>query len=75
MSSQTLHCVLEKCVNTHNHTLIGKTNGIGSKSTDQHTGLGGIDGEPVEFEWMIVPRHTTLQILQEIHKNNESFGL
>ena len=35
-------------------------------STPQYIELDGLDGEPVEFEWIIVPGHTTLQILQEI---------
>ena len=29
-------------------------------STNQYRELDGIDGEPVEFEWMIFPGHTTL---------------
>ena len=43
-------------------------------STKQHRELDGIDGEPVEFEWMIFPGHTTLQILLEIQKLPKDLG-
>ena len=36
------------------------------KSTNQYRELDGIDGEPVEFEWSILPGHTTLEFVQEI---------
>ena len=44
------------------------------KRTDQYRELDGINGEPVEFEWMIFPRHTALQIVQEIQKLMKSLG-
>ena len=31
--------------------------------------LLGIDGEPIEFEWNIFPRLTSLEILQKILKD------
>ena len=34
----------------------------------QYRELDRIDGEPMEFEWMIFPGFTTLQILLEIQK-------
>ena len=34
----------------------------------QHRELDGIDGEPMEFEWMIFRGFTTLQVLFEIQK-------
>ena len=36
------------------------------KSTNQYRESDGIDGQPLEFEWMVFPGHTTLEILQEI---------
>ena len=35
----------------------------------------GIDREPFELEWNIVPRHTAVQILQEIHLKLEQCGI
>ena len=37
-------------------------------STKQYRELDRIDGEPMEFEWMIFPGYTTLEILLEIQK-------
>ena len=42
------------------------------KSTKQYRELDGIDGEPVKFEWMIFPGHTTLQI---VNQNTSKEGL
>ena len=38
------------------------------KSTNQYRELDGFDGEPVEFECITYPGHTTLQVLQDIHE-------
>ena len=35
------------------------------QSTGQYRELDGSDGEPMDFEWMIFPGHTSLQILHE----------
>ena len=35
------------------------------KNPEQYRELDRIDGKPMEFEWMIYPRFTTLQILLE----------
>ena len=45
--------------------IIGQTDCCGS--TPQNRELDGIDGEPMEFDWRIFPKQTTLQILQKIH--------
>ena len=29
-----------------------------------------MDGEPVEFEWTLLPGHTTLELLREIQKDD-----
>ena len=41
---------------------------IWSIESRQYRGMGRIDGEPMEFEWKIVPGFTALQILAEIQK-------
>ena len=40
----------------------------------QHRELDRIDGEPTEFEWMVFPGFTTLQILIEIQKFMNTLG-
>ena len=38
------------------------------KITTQYRELHGIDGVPLEFEWMIFPGHTTLEIVQVVQE-------
>ena len=38
------------------------------KDSSQYRTLDTIDGEPMEFEWNIFPRFTTLQLVQEVQK-------
>ena len=61
--SLTLYCVLEKSVRSLNQTMNGESNWNGSCRE-----LDRIDGEPMEFEWMMNAGHTTLHILLEIQK-------
>ena len=35
---------------------------------NEYRQVDSIDGEPVEFEWTIAPKLTTLQLLREIQK-------
>ena len=66
MYPQTLYCALEMRENSHSLTLNERTDWNGFKSTGQYREFDGINGEPVEFEWMIFPGHTALQIVREI---------
>ena len=45
------------------------------KDIKQYQEFHGIDGEPMEFEWMIFTGFTKLQILHEIQKCMETFGM
>ena len=38
------------------------------KDSSQYRTLDTIDGEPMEFEWNIFPKFTTLQLIQEVQK-------
>ena len=38
------------------------------KDSSQYRTLDTIDGEPMEFEWNIFPRFTTLQLVHEVQK-------
>ena len=62
---QILYCVLENSVSSLSQTKNRKPKWIGLRLT-QYRELDGIDGEPMEFEWMIFPGFITLQILHEI---------
>ena len=46
----------------------GKADYSGLRTQKQYRELDGIGGEPMEFEWMMFPGYTTLQILLEIQK-------
>ena len=45
------------------------------KNSMQYGELDRIEGEPMDFEWMIYPGFTTLLILLEIQKINDGLGL
>ena len=66
--SQTLYCVSETWLNTHNQTLNGKIDYSGSKSTQQYRERIGWNRWGTRGVRMdrIFSGHTTLQILQEI---------
>ena len=61
--SLTLYCVLGKSVRSLNQTMDGESN-----YNESYRELDRIDEEPMEFEWMMNPGHTTLHILLEIQK-------
>ena len=39
-----------------------------SKSSSEYRALDTIDGEPMDFEWNIFPRFTTLQLVREVQE-------
>ena len=43
--------------------------------TASHEELLGIDGEPIEFEWNIFPRHTSLEMLQKIQNDLQELNI
>ena len=44
------------------------------KDSSRYRTLDTIDGEPMEFEWHIFPRFTTLQLVQEVQKFMNKMG-
>ena len=44
------------------------------KDSSQYRTLDTIDGEPMEFEWIIFPGFTTLQLVQEVQKLMNKMG-
>ena len=38
------------------------------KNSSEYRALGTIDGKPMEFEWNIFPRFTTLQLVREVQE-------
>ena len=44
------------------------------KDSSQYRTLDTIDGEPMEFEWNMFPRFTTLQLVQEVQKFMNKMG-
>ena len=46
----------------------------GFKSSPQHKTLDTNDGEPMELEWNIFPRFTTLQLINKVHEFLTNMG-
>ena len=44
------------------------------KDSSQYRTLDTIDGEPMEFEWNIFPRFTSLELVREVHESMSKMG-
>ena len=44
------------------------------KNSPQYRTLDTIDGEPMDFEWNIFPRFTTLQLINRVHEFMTKMG-
>ena len=47
---------------------MGRQVDVVQKSSSEYRALGTIDGEPMEFEWNIFPRFTTLHLVREVQE-------
>ena len=74
MFTQIPCSVFERCIPSHWSWMSGK-NPEYFQNSNEYWEFFGIDREPFEFEWNIFPRHTTVQILQEIHLKLEQCGI
>ena len=64
---RSLYCALESWIRTQ-HQILLEEKLSWFKSPSQHRTLDTIDGEPMEFEWNIFPRFTTLQLCHEVQE-------
>ena len=66
--SQILYYALERWTRTNNQTLHSEEWLTWFKSSPEYRALDRIDGEPMEFEWHILPGFTTLQLCNKVQE-------
>ena len=65
-SFRILHCVSVRYTRTPNRTMHGKTEWDGSNHLQITEAFDRIDGEPMDFEWNILPGFNKLQLSDEV---------
>ena len=72
--SQILCYVMERWIRNPMSNTVGERQLAWFKDSSQYRALDTIDREPMEFEWIIFPRFTPLELVREVQKFMSKMG-